>query len=289
MEKVVLENHSDNGDLYTAVFSPEGGMNLMSLKCGDIEAIDQETVGLYEERFAGLGALIGPHFYQRPHDAIATGFDRDLFPHIARAGREEPFSHGVARYAPWKWEASSTQITGTLRGSDEWNGVPLKVLEGFDFAMHFTGRLVHDGLHINYRVKSEKPSVIGFHYYYRLDGASEVTAFVEGQYRDVEEWKEMPSDWWNKEKNKLHYQLNCETDWGFHPHQSPNEPFNRIILRTSSHLLHVDYCGNYDDQTSWQLYHPKGGTFACIEPLTALNPRKPNYNETSLELKLSLY
>ncbi|MDN3507970.1 MAG: hypothetical protein P0S94_03505, partial [Simkaniaceae bacterium] len=266
-----------------------GGMNLISFKRGEIEAIDQNTRHLYEERFAGLGALIGPHFYQRAHESIATDFDHSLFPHIARAGREEPFSHGIARYAPWKYEASETQITARLSGKHEWNGVPLKTLQGFDFEMTFTAKLVHDGLLIDYAVKSEKPSVIGFHYYYRVEGESFVDAMVKNEYRDVEKWLPMPDRWWNKDNHKLHFPLNEEADWGFMPYQSPNEPFNRILLRTKSHLLHIDYCGNYDDQTSWQLYHPQNDTFACIEPLTALNPRKPSYNETKLQLKLSIY
>lgn len=53
-----------NKDL-TATFLPELGMNLASYKKGDYEAIDQNTQGEFEERFAGLGPLIGPHFHHQ--------------------------------------------------------------------------------------------------------------------------------------------------------------------------------------------------------------------------------
>jgi hypothetical protein len=287
---VVLRNRTENGEVIEATFLPEGGMNLASFRMGDIEAIDQHTKGLYEERFAGLGALIGPHFHKRADKDVTGGFDESLFPHIAhekKKGVKEPFTHGIARYVPWKYEASETQIIGSLSGDDKYKGVPLKVFEGMDFSMHFSAALVHDGLLINYRIKSERPSMIGFHYYYAMQGQCAVEAHVEDQYRDVEEWKKIPADW--MKGDRLHFDLNQVSDFGFRPKQSPNEPFNRILLRGESHLLHVDYCGNYDDQTSWQLWHPKDETFVCIEPLTALNPRKPEFTETNLELKLSIY
>ena len=269
MDIVTLKNFSEQGQEYSAVFAPGSGMNLMSLKCGEIEAIDQSTMGLFEQRKAGLGALIGPHFHRRTKD--------------------DKFSHGLARYAPWKYEASETQITAKLLGEYELNGVAIRELQEFDFEMHFDAKLVHDGLLIDYRVKSEEPSVIGFHYYYRLDGTSFVDAPVKNEYRDVETWKPIPDRWLNPENMRLHFPLHEDADWGFAPKQSPNEPFNRILLRTKSHLLHVDYCGNYDDETSWQLWHPTNASFACIEPLTALNPRKPKYTETHLQMKLSIY
>ena len=65
MKKIRLKNTSTQGHPLEATFLPEGGMNLCSYRLGEIEVIDQETLPLFEERRAGLGALIGPHFHQR--------------------------------------------------------------------------------------------------------------------------------------------------------------------------------------------------------------------------------
>jgi len=287
---ITLRNTDPKGEVMEATFLPEGGMNLASFRKGTIEAIDQSTKTLYDERFAGLGALIGPHFHRRKDEDVVINFDESIFPHIAavkKKGVKDPFSHGIARYVPWKYEATETQIEATLSGKDTYKGVPIRTLEGMDFSMHFSAKLVQDGLLIDYRVKSEKPSMIGFHYYYAISGPSFVAGSVLPEYRDNEGWKELPKEW--TRNGGLHFDLSKSADYGFKPKQSPNEPFNRIFLRTKTHLLHVDYCGNYDDQTSFQVYHPEGSSFACVEPLTAINPRSPKYTETNLQLKLSIY
>ena len=67
---VTIKHKTAEGSLYTATFNPEVGMNLMSLKKDKIEAIDQSTRPLFEERCAGLGALIGPHFHNQRDDLL---------------------------------------------------------------------------------------------------------------------------------------------------------------------------------------------------------------------------
>ena len=62
MQYIVLKNSTENNIPLEATFAPLQGMNLLSFKKGDVEALDQTTKGLFIERYAGLGALIGPHF-----------------------------------------------------------------------------------------------------------------------------------------------------------------------------------------------------------------------------------
>ena len=81
MKKIKIKNISKSGKPLEATFIPDGGMNLVSYKLGNIEVIDQNTHSLYEERKAGLGALIGPHFHHRQH-IPEFKFDDSLFPHI---------------------------------------------------------------------------------------------------------------------------------------------------------------------------------------------------------------
>src|SRR5947209_3792431 len=103
---VVLKSQTEKGESMQATFLPEKGMNLVSFKKGNLEVIDQSTLPLFEERFAGLGALIGPHFHRRLPETLPHIADESLFPHIARVkakGAADPFSHGIGRYAPWTY------------------------------------------------------------------------------------------------------------------------------------------------------------------------------------------
>ena len=291
MNKIKLKNISITGETLIATFLPEGGMNLCSYKLGDIEVIDQKTLPLYEERKAGLGALIGPHFHQSKK--IYTDFDEGLFPHIAKGKAEErkdPFSHGIARYVPWKYAASSTQIKGQLSGDDLYKGVPLKVFEGQNFSMTFEARLLPKGLFIEYKVDSEQPSVIGLHYYYAFSGKGTIQGAIQPTYRDQNNWKPIPKEWSNGKENHLHFILPQEADYGFLPaRKTPNDHDYHIMFDTEDYSLHIDYNTVSDTEISCQVYHPKGGTFVCIEPLSAKSPPNPTLNRSTLEAKVEIF
>lgn len=292
MGKIQLKNTSSSGQPLVATFLPEGGMNLCSYKLGSIEVIDQKTLSLYEKRRAGLGALIGPHFHE--HQKISRGFfDEELFPHIAKGkakGRKDPFSHGIARYVPWKYVASDTQIKGYLSGDDLYKGVPLKVFEGQNFSMTFEARLLPDGLFIEYKIDSEKPSVIGLHYYYSFSGKGTIHGAVQSTYRDQNEWKSLPKEWSNGKENDLHFSLPNTADYGFLPvKKTVNDHDYHIILDTETYSLHIDYNTISDTEISCQIYHPKNGTFVCIEPLSSKFPPKPRLNRSTLETKLTIF
>ena len=287
MKRISIKNTSERGEPLTALFAPDQGMNLLSLKRGEVEAIDQTTLPLFEERAAGLGALIGPHFHHRAPFEIPTTFPSHIFPHIARVRKKgivEPFSHGIARYVPWSFTCSETQISAVLKSSDKYKDVMLRDLEGQDFEMHFEATMMSYGLFIRYRIDSEKPSVIGLHYYYAISGKSFVTSEVQNRYRKGNEWLDLPEKW--QGKGKLHFDLQNEADYGFQPKDLSEE--SRIILSSEMQSLRVFYDTASRDH-SWQLYHPKGASYACIEPLTAQNPQKPTHSSSLLEARIELF
>ena len=150
MKKITLTHQTSSGSQLKATFLPEHGMNLVSYQKDGVEVIAQSTWNLFEERHAGLGALIGPHFHRRLPELIQPVKHEERFPHIAKVkakGIAEPFSHGIARYAPWQVESSEQTIQAHLFGKDLWQGVPLKELEGQDFQISFLISLKEDSEH----------------------------------------------------------------------------------------------------------------------------------------------
>ena len=63
----------------------------------------------------------------------------------------------------------------------------------------------------------------------------------------------------------------------------------QIILDTEDYSLHIEYNTVSDHEISCQVYHPKGGTFVCIEPLSATFPPNPKLNRSSLEAKIEIF
>ena len=289
MTLIVLKNQDINGELLQATYDPGKGMNLISYKKGDIEVIDQSTRPLFEERYAGLGALIGPHFHRRHPGTIPSVKDESLFPHIARVkakGTQDPFSHGIGRYAPWKAEHTETKVTATLSGKDEWNGVPLSALEGENFKMWYTAELLPQGLKIEISVVSDYASIVGLHYYYALPtGKGKVTSDVQKTYYDGVELKTIPADWPYDAKHKLTWDLDRPADYTFQPFFNPLAA--KILLDAEVYRLEVSYtclC----QENSWQLYHPQEASFVCIEPLSAQCPRRPNLTASALNVHIEI-
>lgn len=284
MDLIVLEN----GD-YKATFMPDKGMNLISFKKGNIEVIEQSTRALFEERFAGLGALIGPHFHHRKTEVLPKIQDESLFPHIARVkskGVQEPFSHGIARYAPWKAEASKTKVKGILTGKDTWNGVPLATLEGQNFKMELMAELKDNGLSLSLSVVSDITSLVGIHYYYSLpEGKGKVSSVIKKNYIREGKLQPIPSEWIFDAQQKLILDLDQEIDFTFYPYPNPLE--GNILLETETYALKTSYqCAC--EENCWQLYHPKGANFVCIEPISAQDPRHPNLTVSAINIHLEI-
>lgn len=289
MSAIVLEHKTQEGEHLQATFLPEKGMNLISFKKGNLEIIDQSTQNLFEERYAGLGALIGPHFHHRKPETIPKIKDETLFPHIARVktkGIQEPFSHGIARCAPWKAETTKNSIKAKLSGKDTWNNVPLLELEGQNFNMTMEVHLKEEGLFLTLSVVSDTASLVGIHYYYALpQGKGRIISTIQNQVVMNGELKSIPSDWQFDRQQQLIFNLEKEADYTFRPY--PNLLKGHIILETDKYELHTRYecpCA----ENCWQLYHPKGASFVCIEPISSQDPRHPNLTVSSLNIHLEI-
>lgn len=286
MNTLILTNKTSDGAPLQATFLPDQGMNLISFKKGDLEVIDQSTRPLFEERFAGLGALIGPHFHRRHAAALPKITDESLFPHIARVkakGILDSFSHGIARYAPWKTISTPTSVKATLTGKDTWKGVPLAALEGQNFTMHYNATLTEKGLEIAMDVVSDTDSLVGIHYYYHLPkGKGKVISGIQPQYIAKEGLQPVPKEWMNNQQ-VLTFDLSNAADYTFFPF--PEASGGKIILDAGDYRLQTTY-KSPSQENCWQLYHPQGASFVCIEPLSSQDPRHPNLSVSSLKIAL---
>ena len=282
---VNLKAIASDGQLLEAVFLPSKGMNLISYKKGGIEVIDPSTHSLFTERFAGLGALIGPHFHHRKEIPPVPFEER--FPHIARLkgkGVKEPFSHGVARYAPWNYTSTNTSVHANISGNDSWEGVLLSLLEGFNFTMYMDVELKKEGLFIELSVSAEKPSVIGSHYYYAIGkGSPFLIADVRNEYFDGKSMVKVPSSWQNKEF--LQIPLDGSLDYGFYPQDK--ELYTEVMLHADTHKVRLKYL-SHTEEGSLQIYHPEGASFVCIEPLSAIFPREPRLHASGLNMQIEI-
>ncbi len=290
METVSLRSKSADGKELLASFAPDCGMNLLSFQKGGVEVIAQSTKGLFEERCAGLGALIGPHFHRREEKTL-TKVDKELFPHIKKAeenGCMDPFSHGIARYVPWTYSFDEKAIKASLSGKTEYKGHSLAELEGQDFSMNFEASLSEKGLRIIMTVLSDSDSVLGLHYYYGLsNGSGKVYARVDDQYCEQGKFCPFPKELGLDEDGKLCFDLANEADFGFLPRAKVNPFESEILLETSDYSLRTRQRSD-NAENSWQLYHPKGSNFVCIEPLSAANPRKPILTVSKLDVELEI-
>jgi len=290
MPEVILQHQKDGEGTLQAVFNPDKGMNLISLKKGDVEIIDQSTRVLFDERFAGLGALIGPHFHHRNASILPHIQNEELFPHIARVkakGIQDPFSHGIARYAPWTEEHSETSIKGRLTGKDLWNGVPLSELEGQNFTMDFKAHLDDQGLHLSLSVVSDTDSLVGIHYYYALpNGKGRVISETQDSVRIDGKLTSIPTDWkFDPQHHQLVFDMQHEADYTFRPYPDPLK--GTICLETEQYKLKTVYdcpCA----ENCWQLYHPKDASFVCIEPISAQNPHAPRLTVSNINIHIDI-
>lgn len=281
---ITIKTKTKTDQILSASFMPLCGMNMISYKKGNKEVIDQTTTHMFKERFAGLGAMIGPHFHHRSE--IPPIANERLFPHIASvksSGKKEPFSHGIGRYAPWDYTASQNSIEATLTGSHIWKGIALKDLEGFDFLMKYKATIHETGLDIELNVEGEKPCIIGLHTYYRLAKNNYLTAQVKHKYNDLGEFKPLPRNWLNQQQSHLRLPINQSLDYGFLPEATTK---GRALLETSEYNLLVSFSS--DHEISLQVYHPENSSFVCIEPLSVKNPRKLTTNCSSITVNLEI-
>lgn len=289
MNYITLKNKTESGDTLEATFLPDIGMNLISFKRGQTEVIDPSTKEQFEERRSGLGPLIGPHFHRRRPDVLPVIKDESAFPHIARVkakGIHDPFSHGIARYAPWQAKSTDTKVSATLSGKSVWNGVSLAELEGQNFQMEFSCELKPNGLHIGLSVVSDSDSLVGIHYYYHLpNGFGTVVSRIQNKVIENNEKKPIPDSWNMDTQQNLTMPLNRSLDVTLYPF--PDLLGGRILLDAGLYQLQTSYRSN-SQENCWQLYHPEGASYVCIEPISAQDPRHPNLTVSSLQIQLEI-
>lgn len=290
MDPLVLSTQLPTGELLEATFLPACGMNMISFKRGSLEVIDQSTKDQFEERFAGLGALIGPHFHRKHASVVPRVAKEELFPHIARVkakGVTDPFSHGIARYAPWTvLESSATKVVALIAGKDRWNDVPLSELEGQDFKMKFAAELTAKGLFIDFSVVSSSDSVVGLHYYYHLpQGRGTVISRVQSHCLDCGRPSHVTDLIEVDSRRQMSFQLNHSVDCAFYPYPDPCA--GEILLDAESYQLKINYQAP-SQESCWNLFHPQGSSYVCIEPLSAQDPRHPNLTVSSFQTQLQI-
>ena len=285
-----LEYQTKSGEVLKAIFNPEQGMNLMSFSLGDIDVIDQKTKSIFEDRMAGLGALIGPHFHHRKENEIPKLDISTLFPFIEKlkAKKQKEFlSHGIARYVPWEYSGDCTSIKAKLSGEDSFKGVLLKDIEGKSFELLYQAELTEDGLSIRYSMSSEKPSVIGLHYYYALpSNEGLVTSIVDSSFHHPDGWKSIPHSWYNGQ-HELSFKIDesVEADFGFRPNKGALK--TQIELDVNAYKLLISYQAS-SDENAWQLYHPKDASYVCLEPVSAKNPRDAKSLSSELKVQIKI-
>lgn len=272
MQPIILSSQTATGVPLQAIFLPEKGMNMISYKMGDIEIIDQSTKEQFEKRFAGLGALIGPHFHTKRQLKNNSHVTKELFPHILNIkpnSSNDYFSHGIARYAPWRATFTENKVTAELTGKDLFNGVALSLLEGQNFKMTYSAELLAGGLNINMSIVSDTASVVGIHYYYHLpNGTGTVTANVK-----------------EKSLEPMIFDLKNEYDDTFHLKPDPLQ--GEILLDAGQYKLLTTYFSQ-SEENCFQLYHPKDASFVCIEPISAKDPRHSNLTVSSISINLKI-
>ena len=287
---ITLQNKTADGKLLEVTYLPLKGMNMVSFKKDGLEIIDQSTKDIFDERFAGLGSLIGPHFHRRRESTLPKIQDESLFPHIAKVkskGVVDPFSHGIARYSPWSAVSTENTVKAVLKGNDLFNGVPLKDLEGQNFRMDYEANLEPTGLYINLSIVSDTDSLVGLHYYYHLPQKKGViTTKVLPQVIEDNNLKHLNSSWNYNDQRELKLQVDeADLDVTFYPFP---DPLNAIIeLDAIDYRLKISYeCQSQEN--SFQVYRRSDDSFVCIEPLSAKDPRHPNLTVSSLKVHLSI-
>ena len=287
MKEVHLQHLADNGEEYHVTFLPLNGMPFVSFKRGDVEIIDQSTWQLFHEKNAGLGQLIGPWFYHRKNDAIPMVADTSLFPHISRIKSQEPFSHGIGHFVRWNYSNSDTSIRAHISGMDAIGNVTYASLAGFDFKFDYEAHLTSAGLEIDLKVESPTNRCFaGLHTYYSLEkNSGRVSINCDEKYNDMGTLRVIPDKWRGKETT-LDFDFKEAADYGFFP--NTEEKCGVAMLTTGNRKVKISYKANDANEHGFQVYHPEGASFACIEPGTARNFREAKLKRNHIKIKIEV-
>jgi hypothetical protein len=56
---------------------------------------------------------------------------------------------------------------------------------------------------------------------------------------------------------------------------------------TQNHPVKTSFVSQ-NEECSWQLWHPNGASFVCIEPISSQDPRHPNLTVSSIKIDLEI-
>ncbi|MCF7806429.1 MAG: hypothetical protein K9M13_02135, partial [Simkaniaceae bacterium] len=135
-------------------------------------------------------------------------------------------------------------------------------------------------------VKTDKTGIVGLHYYYSIDHEDAVVkSVIQNVYNDMGEFKPLPDEWTEEDIHHLKFILNQEADFGFLPFSNNNTSL--VTLENKEYNLEI-FSQTESDEHSWQLWHPAGASFTCIEPMSAKNPRGILPKEGRIRVKITI-
>ncbi|MGI6086346.1 MAG: hypothetical protein ACOYCD_00145 [Kiritimatiellia bacterium] len=274
---------ADAGGMLRAEALPEAGMTLRSLRMRNVESICQSRAAQFAACRKGYGPLIGPHFNQRKQLSEAILANMSRWPQtdvLAKMGVRDPLQHGIARYAPWKYTASSNNIRAKLSSDTEMFGMPLSAAQGCNFELNLEMRLAGNAFHLHYTAEADFPPVIGLHYYYALpNDQGRVRAPVTGVMQAAGQTSPIPPEWMDNAGQHLNLSLDRNLD-----HIFPLQP-GPIELETLTHTLKIT---PESGVKSCIVFHPGPDGWVCIEPLSSTDPWKPVGNRAEMSLTIMI-
>jgi hypothetical protein len=276
---------SSNGEDIEAVVSPELGMSLLDFSACHVPLLQKSRKQDFLQGRKGLGPVILPHFNQRPsfpkvpEEVLASASHTD---YLRTHGVEDPFQHGIGRYAQWisetKCTDESVSVKGNISGNTEYNGVPVGEIVGFDFTAFVTYALSEGNMTVTFDITSDEPAAAGIHFYYRLPetGGSQTALSVEKTGKND---NGSLFEFSHHQKDGKFYILPIEgnIDAEFTP-AGEEGGYARYKLITPEFRLDTRVLAKGDPEHAFEsvvVFHPEGSDFVCIEPLSDPNPLFP--------------
>lgn len=240
-------------------------MRLLSLMFSSKELLFQEEGSL------GSG-VIGPHYGNRhvlpelpetfslPRSATLTPNPSPRFP-------EDPFPNGLGRFAPWEWHTqNSERIQGVLKGDTEWQGVPLKKIEGQSFQMTAHSFAVAKQFGCRFAVVSEGDSVTGMQWCFALDQETEI---------------QCPS----RDSPNRFFSSNFQEDVDVWLHPFPSERKAELTLKKGPLKFRLS-SETVSSEHSIRIVYQKEQPFFTVAFLSAKNPLHPNLSVSQLWMNI---
>ncbi len=241
----------------SASFTCNLGLNLISLKLGDIEVIHSAPEG-----------FIGPHFGLRHPSLLGGG--------------EDPYPFGAARYLPWEAEKKSeNEFHAKISGDQE-------SLEGQKFQIAVDGKIIDDTLRLHQSVVSAADSLIGCQARLRLPKEGENTLRIDSRDKYYVNGKltQMPEFWERSPDGFVTVSLNTPFEAGFRPIINPLR--GRIQLKTDSYLVELEYT-SISEESSWYIIYPEESPYISIAAVSSQNPWHPNLTVSSVDMSLKIF